>query len=97
MIGPPGPLYHGPWLENVQVFILCTLFVNVSSVLNKQAAIPREGCSSILTAQTPCCGLRGCLGRRKMWEPGLGMATLGKSDSMPAMPEVKVPSGEQGS
>lgn len=31
-------------MENVQLFILCTQFVNVSSVLNKQAALLREGC-----------------------------------------------------
>lgn len=43
-------------MESVQLFILCTQFVNVSSVLNKQAALPREGCPSILTAQAPCCG-----------------------------------------
>lgn len=44
MTGPLGPSCHGLWVENVQLFILCTQFVNVSSVLNKQAALLREGC-----------------------------------------------------
>lgn len=51
MIDPLGPLCHGPWRENVQLFILCTQFVNVFCVLNKQAALPREGCPFIPTAR----------------------------------------------
>ena len=47
-----GPLCHGLWMENVQLFILCTQFVNVSFVLNKQAAFPRESCPFIPTAQS---------------------------------------------
>lgn len=49
-------------MENVQLFILCTQSVKVSSVLNKQAAFPRESCRFILTARPPCCGPRGCSG-----------------------------------
>lgn len=68
-----GPLCHGLWVENVQLFILCTQFVLVSSVLNKQAALPREGCPFIPTARAPCCGPRGYPGRGGMgaW-PGHG-------------------------
>lgn len=41
---PPGLSCHGLWMENVQLFILCTQFVNVFSVFSKQAAFLREGC-----------------------------------------------------
>lgn len=65
-------------MENVQLFILCTQFVYVSSVFNKEAALLKEGCLFILTIQAPCCGPRGLPRRRrdgKGWG-SLGMATL---------------------
>ena len=34
-------------MENVQLFILCTQSVKLSSILNKQAAFPRESCPFI--------------------------------------------------
>lgn len=34
-------------MENVQLFILCTQSVTLSSILNKQAAFPRESCPFI--------------------------------------------------
>lgn len=74
-------------MENVQLFILCTQFVNVSSVFNKQGALPREGCPFIPTAWASCCGPRGYLGGG-----GIG-APPGHGYFLPAMPEDKVQVG----
>lgn len=59
-------------MENMQLFILCTQFVNVSSVFNKQAALPREGCPFILKALAMCCGTKGLPHRTRGEVPSLG-------------------------
>jgi hypothetical protein len=62
-----------PWTidENVHLFILCTQFVNVSSIFNKQTALLREGCPFVLMALALCHGIKGL--------PQPELATIGRS------------------